>query len=98
MNFEIFTGVMEEVGMDYQGLFNIAVGSLGFLFGFLLNNVWSEIKTLQQNERDTTTRIGAIEVLVAGNYVTKAEHTRTMEKVFEKLDEISRDVNKKVDR
>jgi len=94
----VFMGVMEDVGMDYQGLFNLAVGGMGFLFGFLLNNVWAEIKTLQQNERETTTRIGAIEVLVAGNYVTKAEHTHTMEKVFEKLDEISRDVNKKVDR
>ena len=84
--------------MDYQVLYNIAVGALSFLFGFVLNNMWTELKTIQANERQTTTRIGAIEVLVAGNYVTKDEHTRTMERVFEKLDEISRDVNKKADR
>lgn len=98
MTLEVIASVMEDAGVDYQVLFNIAVGALGFLFGFLLNNLWNEIKTMQQNERQTTTRIGAIEVLVAGNYVTKDEHTRTMERVFEKLDEISRDVNKKADR
>jgi len=68
--------------MDYQVLFNLATAGLGFLFGFLLNNVWGDIKSLQQNERETTTRIGAIEVLVAGNYVTKAEFSPVRSLVF----------------
>ena len=84
--------------MDYQLLFNLAVGALGFLVGIVLTNVWKEIKQLQLNEKETTKRIGEIEVLVAGEYTTKTEFVRVMDKVFEKLDDINNKLTHKADR
>jgi len=92
--------VMEIAGytMDYQFLFNLAVGALSFLGGIVITNVWKEIKTLQTNEKETTKRIGEIEVLVAGNYTTREEFTRVMDKIFTKLDVISTKLDTKVDK
>jgi hypothetical protein len=90
--------VTESTGMDYQLLFNLAVGALGFLVGIVLTNVWKEIKQLQLNEKETTKRIGEIEVLVAGEYTTKTEFVRVMDKVFEKLDDINNKLTHKADR
>ena len=88
----------EMVGMDYQVLFNFAMAGFGFLAGILITNIWKEIKDLQANEKETTKRIASIEVLVAGNYTTRDEFSRVMDKVFNKLDLIERALNDKADR
>lgn len=84
--------------MDYQVMFNIVLGGFSFLAGFLLNNIWQEMKSLQETDRKTIDRINSIEVLVAGNYISKQDFTHTMDKVFIKLDEISQTLTKKADR
>lgn len=84
--------------MDYQVMFNLAFGGFSFLAGVLLTNVWKEIKQLQTNERETTTRISAIEVLVAGHYVKREEYREDMKQVFDKLNIILEQVSHKADR
>ena len=84
--------------MDYQVLFNLAITGFGFLAGVLITNIWKEIKQLQANEKETTKRIGEIEVLVAGEYTTKTEFVRVMDKVFDKLDDINNKLTHKADR
>lgn len=84
--------------VDFQVLFNIAMGLLGGIFGWLLNSIWREIKDLQANEKKTSSEIAAINVLVAGDYVKKSEFTRVMDKLFDKLDDISKQINSKQDK
>jgi len=86
------------IGMDYQILFNLAVGAVGFLGGVLLTIIWGEIKQLQRNEIEATKRINAIELLVAGDYVTRKEFAHTMDKIVEKLDIISNKIHEKADK
>lgn len=92
------SALAEYVGMDYQVLFNLAITGFGFLAGILITNIWKEIKDLQANEKETTKRISEIDKLVAGNYTTREEFARVMDKVFNKLDLIERGLNGKVDR
>jgi hypothetical protein len=90
---------METANMvDFQVLFNIAMMVCGGLFGWLLNSIWSEIKSLQANERKTSEEIAAINVLVAGDYVKKSEFTRVMDKLFDKIDDIAKQINAKQDK
>lgn len=84
--------------MDYQVMFNIVLGGFSFLAGFLLNNIWNEVKSLQATDKQTIDRLSSIETLVAGTYVTRQEFNHTMERLFTKLDDISGALNKKADR
>lgn len=83
---------------DYQVLFNIVVGILGVMGGWLLNTMWSSLKDLQTADAKLVEKVSAIEVLVAGQYVTREEFTTTMNAVFLKLDRIQETINKKADR
>lgn len=90
---------MEQVNMvDLQVLFNMSVGALGGIFGWLLNSIWQEIKTLQQNERKTSKEIAEINVLVAGNYVTKAEWNGAISNMQHTLERIENKLDKKQDK
>jgi len=83
---------------DYQVLFNIVVGILGAIGGWLLNTMWSSLKDLQAADTKLAEKVNAIEVLVAGQYVTREEFTITMQAVFAKLDKIQETLSNKVDR
>ena len=84
--------------MDYQMLFNVALGGFSFLAGFLLNNIWREIKALQSTDTETVKRIGAIEVLIAGDYVKRDEFRQVADKIFTKLDAIADNLSRKADK
>ena len=83
---------------DYQALFNLVVGILGLIGGWWLNVVWGSIKELQAMDRELAEKVGSIEVLVAGRYVTRDEFNNTLAQVFTKLDRIIDAVNQKADR
>ena len=68
------------------------------VLGFLLNAVWQAIKDLQRAYDELTKRVSEIEVLVAGNYVTRQEFDRVVERLFAKLDSIDRKLDSKVDK
>jgi len=68
------------------------------VLGFLLNAVWQAVKDLQRADNELTKRVSEIEVLVAGNYVTRQEFDRVVERLFSKLDSIDRKLDSKVDK
>lgn len=71
---------------------------LGVLGGWLLNTMWGALKDLQTADTKLAEKVGAIEVLVAGQYVTREEFTTTMNAMFAKLDKIQDAINHKADR
>lgn len=68
--------------MDTQTLFNIAVTLAGFLGGWILNNIWSSIRTLDKDVRQ-----------MSHVYVTKEDYKQDigeiksmLGRIFDKLD------------
>ena len=68
------------------------------VLGFLLHAVWEATKDLQRADAELTKRVSEIEVLVAGNYVTRQEFDRVIDKLFNKLDNIKMKLDKKADK
>lgn len=83
---------------EYQVFFDVAVGIIGVLGGWVLNTVWGAVKDLQEADKDLAEKVGQIEVLVAGRYVTRDEFNNTLGQVFSKLDTIRDLVSQKADR
>lgn len=83
---------------DYQVLFNIVIGILSAMGGWMLNTMWVSLKDLQSADAKLAEKVSAIEVLVAGQYVTREEFTTTMNTLFLKLDKIQDAINSKADR
>ena len=84
--------------MDPQIAFNVAVGVAGTLGGWWLNVVWGSLKALQTADKALIEKVGAIEVLVAGRYMTREEFTSTITALFAKLDKIQDLLNSKADK
>ena len=83
---------------EYQVFFDVAVGMIGVLGGWVLNTVWGAVKDLQEADKDLADKVAAIEVLVAGRYVTRDEFNSSLGQVFSKLDNIRDIVSQKADR
>jgi hypothetical protein len=77
--------------MESQDLFNMAAGFLGAIGGWLLNTMWQAVRSLE-------TKVAAIDVLVAGQYMRKEEATRMFDALFTKLDKIQDAIEKKADK
>jgi len=84
--------------VEYQVLFDVAVAVVGMLGGWVLNTVWSSLKELQSMDKQLADKVSAIEVLVAGRYVTRTEFNHGFEQVFLKLDGIRDILSQKADR
>ena len=81
-----------------QEFYNWALTGLSALLGFLLHAVWQATKDLQRADAELAKRVGEIEVLVAGNYVSRQEFDRVIDKLFNKLDAIELKLDKKADK
>ena len=57
--------------MDMQTSFNIAVGLIAFLGGWVLNSLRENIQSLQKSDSELATKVQGIELLVAGSYVKR---------------------------
>ena len=84
--------------MDYQPLFNIAVGCAAFLGGWWMKTMHESLKDLRQDDQKLADKVAAIEVLVAGQYVTRDDMKDFAEAIFKKLDRIEIKLDGKVDR
>lgn len=84
--------------VEYQVLFDVAIAVIGVLGGWTLNTVWGAVKDLQEADKELAEKVGQIEVLVAGRYITREEFDRTLSQVFLKLDNIRDLLSTKADR
>lgn len=81
-----------------QALVNWLLAGFGGLIGFLLNVVWQAVKDLQKADKVLAERVGEIEVLVAGSYITKTDFTQVTDAIFRKLDRIEDKLYGKADK
>ncbi len=81
-----------------QALVNWLLAGFGGLIGFLLNVVWQAVKDLQKADKVLAERVGEIEVLVAGSYITKTDFTQVTDAIFRKLDRIEDKLDGKADK
>lgn len=84
--------------MEGQTYFNIAVGLIGGLGGWILNSLKSSIDALQKADSALTTKVQAIEVLVAGQYVKRDDMDKISDAIFAKLDRIETKLDRKADK
>ncbi len=77
-----------------QDFYNWVLTGFSAVLGFLLHAVWQATKDLQRADSELAKRVGEIEVLVAGNYVTRQEFDRAVDKLFAKLDAIDAKIQK----
>lgn len=84
--------------MEMQTLFNIAVGLVGALGGWILNTLWTEIKSMQATDNKLADKVAAIEILVAGQYVKRDDIQVLSSAIFAKLDRIEDKLDGKVDK
>lgn len=84
--------------IDYQAGFNIAIGLIAFLGGWILNSVRDSVKSLHESDEQLSNKVQAIEVLVAGQYVTRIDFERNQSALFAKLDRIEQKIDSKADK
>lgn len=83
---------------ETQIFFDVAVAVIGAMGGWILNTVWVAVKELQKADKELAEKVGEIEVLVAGRYMTREEFNQTLSQVFNKLDAIRDMIAQKADR
>lgn len=83
---------------ETQIFFDVAVAVIGAMGGWILNTVWNAVKELQKADKELAEKVGEIEVLVAGRYMTRDEFNQTLAQVFGKLDHIRDMIAQKADR
>lgn len=74
--------------MDYQTLFNIVLGGFSTLAGWLLNILYNSMKELTKADQVLADKVQAIELVVAGQYIPRAEFEQKMSALFDKLERI----------
>lgn len=63
-----------------------------------MRTMWASLNELRSADARLTDKVQAIEVLVAGNYVTKIDLNNLTEALFRKLDRIEAKVDNKADK
>ena len=79
-------------------MYNILLGVASALGGWWLKVIWEALKDLQIADTQLATKVGQIEVLVAGQYVKREEMERLANAIFTKLDRIEGKLDSKVDK
>ena len=83
--------------MDMQTSFNIAVGIIAFLGGWVLNSLRDSIQSLQKSDTELATKVQSIELMVAGSYVKRDDLDKLTVALFAKLDKIETKLDFKAD-
>ena len=84
--------------MDSQTLINYLVLFAGATGGWVLKVLWDSISELRVVDSNLVDKVAAIEVMVAGSYITRDEFQRTITTMFTKLDRIEDKIDKKADK
>lgn len=83
---------------EFQLIFDGAIGLLVFFALRALKTQDESIKAAHKLTSDLMVKLQSIEVLVAGNYITRPEFTKSIEAMFSKLDLISEKLDTKQDK
>ncbi len=81
-----------------QTVFNIALAVTGFLSGWVLKVIWEAVKELQSADKILAEKVASIEVLIAGNYMSKQDFDKIAAAIFAKLDKIDDKLDRKADK
>lgn len=81
-----------------QSFINMLAGAVSVLFGWILKTVWDAVKDLQKADDELVDKVNRIEVLVAGEYVRREEFKADIDRLFNKLDQIDKKLDSKVDK
>ncbi len=81
-----------------QNVINWTMAGFGGLIGFFLKAIWDSVKDLQAADKVLSEKVAGIEILVAGDYVKKAELNDMQRELFSKLDRIEEKIDKKADK
>jgi hypothetical protein len=84
--------------MNYQDSFNLAIGLIAFLGGWILNSVRDSVKNLHASDEHLAAKVQSIEVLVAGQYVKRDDLDKSISAIFLKLDRIEAKLDGKADK
>ena len=84
--------------MDLQTAFNLAIGLVAALGGWWMKTIYDVLMDLRRAETTMVDRVQRIEVLVAGQYVTREELGKLSDAIFRKLDKIEVKIDMKADR
>lgn len=77
-----------------QSLLNWIFGLTNIVIGAVLKWVWDSHKELRDADKELTDKVSKIEVLVAGQYITREEFDRAIQRIFDKLDHIEMKIQK----
>jgi len=77
-----------DANMLEQDVINWSLAAISAGIGFWVKVVWDSLKELRKTDADLADKVGKIEVLVAGKYVTREEFDRAIQRLFAKLDGI----------
>ena len=81
-----------------QDLINAIIGIVGAGAGWWMKTMWESLRELQRADTSLVEKVGAIEVLVAGQYVRRDEVEKLFSAVFVKLDRIEEKLSGKADK
>lgn len=84
--------------MNWQDAFNIAVALAAFLGGYFVKTLWEAIKDVQAADLRLSEKVAAIEVLVAGSYVTRNEYRDDLRSITAMLERIETKLDGKADK
>lgn len=84
--------------MDLQMVFDILLGLVAFLGGWVMNNLRDSMKSLTKADISLTNKLQEIEVLVVGQYVKRGEMAEFSKAIFDKLDRIEAKIDRKADK
>jgi hypothetical protein len=84
--------------MDYQMLFNVALGVISALGGYVLRSVNENLQSLQSADSMLIDKVQRMEVLLAGQYVTNDALTLAIGTLHDKLDRIWDKLDMKQDK
>lgn len=79
---------MEQIFINW--LYGIAT----LLISAVVKWLWAAHKDLQATDKELAEKVGKIEVLVAGQYITRDEFERAVQRIFDKLDHIEMKIQK----
>ena len=89
---------LHESIIDWQFLFNLAVGCVGILLGFLLNRIFKALDALKSQDEKLTNEINQIKIALPTNYATKEDLERIAGALFRRLDDIHDKLDDKADK